>query len=150
VLAESFCYLSRSKRLFSGKWIKMRRGKKRHSARSLLILNFQEDSRGRAGKLSGAPLVDKRSCKGAFGKTSGRSIFQNAPLRATSSALGAACRLPFANAMPMCTGRVPGQVGFALGLETFTLIYKILYFLLFGQGRDFHSQCGIWGEFGDA
>src|SRR5208282_883180 len=38
---------------------------------------------------------DKRSCKGAFGKTSGRSIFPNAPLRATSSATGGACRMPF-------------------------------------------------------
>ena len=44
-----------------------------------------EDSRGRAGKPSGVHLATNGSLQGAFGKTSGRSIFPNAPLRATSS-----------------------------------------------------------------
>jgi len=58
----------------------MRRDQKRHSARSLLILNFQEDSRGRAGKLSGAPLVDKRSMQWGIRKDLWPKYFPKCPV----------------------------------------------------------------------
>ncbi len=59
---------------------------------------------------------DKRSkCKGAFGKTSGRSNFQDAPLRATSSNPTRSMSCAIAKALPMRMVRALGRVGFALG-----------------------------------
>ena len=56
---------------------------------------------------------DKRSCNGAFGKTSGRSIFPNAPLRATSSATRRSMSDAISNILSTCIYRTPGRVGFA-------------------------------------
>src|SRR5208282_466791 len=70
---------------------------------------------GKAGKLGGVRFRDQRSqCKGAFGKTSGRSIFPNAPLRATSSALRSSMLDAIAKALPARINRTQGRVGFAL------------------------------------
>jgi len=56
--------------------------------------NFQEVHRGRVAKRDGVRLRLAKM-QGASGKTSGRSIFPNAPLRATSSDLTEACCMPF-------------------------------------------------------
>ena len=56
-----------------------------------------------------------RRCKGAFGKTSGRSIFPNAPLRATSSSTRRSMSDAISNILSTCIYRTPGRVGFARG-----------------------------------
>ncbi len=58
---------------------------------------------------------DKRSkCKGAFGKTSGRSNFQDAPLRATSSDPVRSMSCAIAKVLAMRKGRTLERVAFAL------------------------------------
>jgi len=79
---------------------------------------------------------DKRSmCKGAFGKTSGRSNFQDAPLRATSSDPTRSMSYAIPKALPMQMGRTPGRVGFALGRKLLLSVTSVLW----RQGHDFHS-----------
>jgi hypothetical protein len=51
--------------------------------------------------------------QGAFGKTSGRSIFSNAPLRATSSATRRSMLAAISKALPPCIYRTHERVGFA-------------------------------------
>jgi hypothetical protein len=53
------------------------------------------------------------NCKGASGKTSGRSIFQNAPLRATSSAEGGSRWAAIAKPLGTGSELAFGRVGFA-------------------------------------
>jgi hypothetical protein len=61
-------------------------------------------------------LSDKRrNCKGASGKTSGRSIFPNAPLRATSSTTMRSMSGAILKALPTCIYRTRRQVAFARG-----------------------------------
>jgi len=59
------------------------------------------------------PRRVKTELQGAFGKTSGRSDFPNAPLRATSSATRRSMSDAIAKALPTCTLRTKEQVGFA-------------------------------------
>jgi hypothetical protein len=70
---------------------------------------------GGTGKLDGARLSDQRRMQGAFGKTSGRSDFPNAPLRATSSDLRSSMSGAIAKTLPTCIPRTFRRVGFAQG-----------------------------------
>jgi len=73
-----------------------------------------EDSRGAARKTKrNAPRRCAWKCKGASGKTSGRSIFPNAPLRATSSGLKSCMSDAIAKALPTHVERTWSRVGFA-------------------------------------
>jgi len=63
----------------------MRTDQKGHSARFPEILILQEALGGGPGNGTECTLETTGDCKGASGKTSGRSWFPNAPLRATSS-----------------------------------------------------------------
>ena len=63
--------------------------------------------------------------QGAFGKTSGRSFFPNAPLRATSSALSRSMSHANRKTLRTCTQRTPQRVGFARTPETFTFVCKL-------------------------
>ena len=93
----------------------------------LILRPYSEDSRGRAAEKSGGdPMVDARSiCKGASGKTSGRSCFPNAPLRATSSALTGSMSHAIANTLPICRNRILRRVGFALARKLLRKVYKL-------------------------
>ena len=57
-------------------------------------------------------------CKGASGKTSGRSIFRNAPLRATSSTKRRSRLAAISKALPTCINRTFEKVGFARHRKT--------------------------------
>src|SRR5271156_1526849 len=81
---------------------------------SLLILSFQGRTLGGGPETGRSVLGDRRRiCKGAFGKTSGRSNFPNAPLRATSSASKRSMSDAIAKALPTCIDRTRSRVGFA-------------------------------------
>src|ERR1039457_7202277 len=72
--------------------------------------------RGISGGGSGtglSVLEGQTKMQGVFGKTSGRSIFPNAPLRATSSALRRSRLDAIAKALPTHIDRTERRVGFA-------------------------------------
>jgi hypothetical protein len=60
-------------------------------------------------------------CNGASEKTSGRSIFPNAPLRATSSVLLISMPNAISKLLQNSAASGSAKVAFALPLETFTL-----------------------------
>jgi hypothetical protein len=68
-------------------------------------------------------IGDKRSflCNGASEKTSGRSIFPNAPLRATSSVLFISMPNAISKLLQNSAAFYSLKVAFALPLESFTL-----------------------------
>lgn len=80
--------------------------------------------RGRAAEersgMPKKPAEKSSNCKGAFGKTSGRSIFRNAPLRATSSALKRSSWTAIRKTLSAHTRGTGELVGFARWPENFT------------------------------
>ena len=86
-------------------------------------------------------MVDqRRKGKGALGKTSGRSIFQDAPLRATSSVLKKSMSCAIANALTTGGGRTVGWVGFALGRKLLPFGTFYADESISGFGKDFWKE----------
>jgi hypothetical protein len=80
---------------------------------------------GRRDSASGVRHVDEREMQGAFRKTSGRSIFPNAPLRATSSGLDRSMSVATRKPLRICIVRAKGRVGFALGRKLLRLFTNL-------------------------
>ena len=101
----------------------------------------REDSRGRTGKPTECVRRSNSNgeCKGAFRKTSGRSNFPNAPLRATSSYLNRSMFVANRNALLTRIDTAWEQVGFARGRKLLRSHRNILC----RPAADFLNQRGI-------
>ena len=85
-----------------------------HSALSLKSVKLYD--RGKAVRREAGVCVFQRTgyAKGHRGKTSGRSIFQSAPLRATSSAQNSSISRAISKRLPPLASRTSRRVGFSL------------------------------------
>ena len=92
------------------------------------------------GLKTGGVQLATRKMQGAFGKTSGRSIFPNAPLRATSSALSRSMSRANRNALSVHIVETRKRVGFAEGRKLLRWFGE--QNLLIGAAT-LRNQCGI-------